>query len=443
MKPLMSIMGNASVTHSAAKRYSAQGAVTAPVRTPDAVALQTSAAFPAFWVRLVLLLSVLGLPALALLNAQGLPASSGTVVLLELLVFCLCLLLQVQRIPPWTLALLLGLLSWLLLNWLLRQSMDIKSARDLLIPVLFISLGRMVADADWADRLLRGLVLLVLVVGLLEAVFPAAYGSLFDTFSFYSRLGSIRESAAMYAGQTLTLNGFRPDGIGRTLLPALLGNHRSSSVFLEPVSLGNFAVIVLAWQLAKDWTGLRRSDWLLLAAALLLIVLADSRFGMLMALALVAMRLLPHSVFVVLTRAYPFLAFAGLLALAWWLPMAGDNLAGRLSVSGLRLLDFDAARLLGLDSPLPDYGDMGFAYALSRFGVLLVLALLALLFLLPAPSQRAERLRGLLVLYVFSSLAISGTSVFALKTAGLMWFLLGTLFADAPAQVRTAKVSGA
>ena len=436
---------NTALPHRAARRYFLQPATIPPTPAlspaPGRQAQALSPAFPAFWVRLVLLLSVLGLPALALLNAHALPVTSGMVVLLELLVFCLCLLLLVQRIPPWTLALLLGLLSWLLLNGLLRQSLDIKSARDLLIPVLFISLGRRVADADWADRLLRGMVLLVLALGLLEAVFPGAYGSLFDPFSFYARLGSIRESAAMYAGQTLTLNGFRPDGIGRTLLPALLGNHRSSSVFLEPVSLGNFAVIVLAWQLAKDWPTLRRTDWLLLAAALLLVVLADSRFGMLMALALVAMRLLPHGVLVVLARAYPFLALAGLLALAAWLPMAGDNLAGRLSASGLRLLEFDAARLLGLDSPLPHYGDMGFAYALSRFGVFLVLGLLAVLFLLPAPSERAERLRSLLVLYVFSSLAISGTSVFALKTAGLMWFLLGTLFAAAPAQVPTPQRS--
>ncbi|MCX8521386.1 MAG: hypothetical protein ORN28_07605, partial [Rhodoferax sp.] len=282
---------NTPLPRGLALRLAGQRATTAPAPAPAAspvpgpAALPARVAFPAFGVRLALLTSVLGLPALAMLNVAGLPVSSGLVVLLELLIFCLCLLLQVQRIPPWTLALLLGLLSALLLNWLLRQSMDIKSARDLLIPVLFVSLGRMVADADWADRWLRGMVLLVLAVGLFEAVFPGAYGRLFDTFSFYSRLGSIHESAAMVAGQTLTLNGFRPEGIGRTLLPALLGHHRTSSLFLEPVSLGNFAVIVLAWQLAKDWAAMRRCDGWMLAAALLLIVLADSRFGMLMALA--------------------------------------------------------------------------------------------------------------------------------------------------------------
>jgi putative polymerase len=49
---------------------------------------------------------------------------------------------------------------------------------------------------------------------------------------------------------------------------------------------------------------------------------------------------------------------------------------------------------------------------------------------MPCTSERAQRFRAMLVLYLFSSLAISGTSVFALKTAGLMWFLLGALTAD-------------
>jgi putative polymerase len=44
---------------------------------------------------------------------------------------------------------------------------------------------------------------------------------------------------------------------------------------------------------------------------------------------------------------------------------------------------------------------------------------------------------ALIVLYFFSSLAISGTSVFALKTAGLMWFLFGALAADTQLEHRS------
>jgi putative polymerase len=392
-----------------------------------------------FWVAAILLLAVCNLPLLAFFNARGLHASSALVGLAEALVFALCLALQMRRLPPWTVALGLGLISWIVLTWLIRQRPDLKSVRDLLIPILFISLGRQLADTAFAERCLRWVTALVLAVAALEVLFTDAYGTLFNTFSFYASLGSIRESAAMFEGQTLTLNGFRPDGIGRTLLPAILGAHRTSSLFLEPVSLGNFAVILLAWNLSLDWKDRAQSTLLLVLAALLLIVLSDSRFGMLMAVLLLGSRLLPLPAFRWLMPAFPILLFGAILGVAWFLPQVSDTVLGRISNSGQSLLAFDAARLMGVDSQVPGYGDMGYAYVLSRFGVLQVLALLLALFLIPCSSERAQRFRGLLVLYFFCSLAISGTSVFALKTAGLMWFLLGAVAADPRLDLRRLK----
>lgn len=403
---------------------------------PPPVAAALPAAYPAAWVAVIVLASVCTLPVLALVNARGVPVSAGMVAMIEALIFALCIGVQLQRVPPWTLALGLCLLSWVVLTWLVRQRPDFKSVRDLLIPLLFISLGRLVADTAFAERLLRAVTVAVVAVALFEALLPDTYGTVFNAFSFYAKLGSIRESAAMFGGQTLTLNGYRPEGIGRTLLPAVLGMHRTSSIFLEPVSLGNFAVILLAWNLSRAWADLGRSAWLMIAAALLLVVLSDSRFGMVMVLVVLGYRLLPDKLAPALALAYPFVLLCALLGLATFYPQVGDNLLGRISASGQALLRFDAARILGLDSPLPGFGDMGYAYVLSRLGAPQVIGLLVALFLIPTPSARARRLRGLIVLYVFSSLAISGTSVFALKTAGLMWFVWGALSADGrlPAQ---------
>jgi putative polymerase len=169
---------------------------------------------------------------------------------------------------------------------------------------------------------------------------------------------------------------------------------------------------------------------LLVLAAGLLIVLGDSRFGLLMALMLLVYRVLPMPAFRWAAPVFPFVVFAAILGVAWFLPQVSDTLLGRISNSGRSLLAFDSARLLGLDGPLPGYGDMGYAYVLSRFGAPLVIGLVFLLFLIPCSSERGQRFRAMVVLYFFSSLAISGTSVFALKTAGLMWFLLGALTAD-------------
>jgi putative polymerase len=205
------------------------------------------------------------------------------------------------------------------------------------------------------------------------------------------------------------------------------------------VSLGNFAVVLLAWNLSRDWKDMAKSTLLLVLAAVLLIVLSDSRFGMLMAVLLLGYRLLPMPVFRWVAPIYPFAMFSAILAVAWFLPQVSDTLLGRISNSGRSLLAFDAARLMGLDGPLPGYGDMGYAYVLSRFGALLVIGLLLVLFLIPCSSERGQRFRAMVVLYFFSSLAISGTSVFALKTAGLMWFLFGALAADPRLDLRRLK----
>ena len=48
----------------------------------------------------------------------------------------------------------------------------------------------------------------------------------------------------------LFISGMRYEG--RTLLP-FLGEHRVSSIFLEPVSVGNFGAICFAWVTLRHW----------------------------------------------------------------------------------------------------------------------------------------------------------------------------------------------
>jgi putative polymerase len=195
---------------------------------------------------------------------------------------------------------------------------------------------------------------------------------------------------------------------------------------MEPVSLGNMGVILLAWGLSKPWDEMRRAPFFLWSAALL-ITLADSRLGLVVSGALLASRMVPLPILRRLMPIVPFLVLACVIGAAMLLPGISDTLAGRVSRSGRALLHFDWTMVLGLRGPLPNFGDMGFAYVLSRFGAPLCLALILAIFTIPMADARGERFRAFITLYIFSNLAISGTSVFALKTAGVMWFLFGVL----------------
>jgi putative polymerase len=82
--------------------------------------------------------------------------------------------------------------------------------------------------------------------------------------------------------------------------------------------------------------------------------------------------------------------------------------------------------MLGVQGFNLPYGDMGYAYLLSRWGVLLCIALWGALWMVKMPDERGVRFRAYAALYISLILTVSGTSFFALKTAGLLWFLVGS-----------------
>ena len=74
------------------------------------------------------------------------------------------------------------------------------------------------------------------------------------------------------------LSGIRPeDQGGRALLP-FFGDHRVSSLFLEPIGLGNFGCLVVFWAIARSKMEHQLRFWSI-AAGIALIILSDGRFN--------------------------------------------------------------------------------------------------------------------------------------------------------------------
>lgn len=197
---------------------------------------------------------------LCALQSVGIHATPGVVAATEFLIYLGCVPLIYRRLSPRIVTALLLVFGLLILLAIARGGLlDIKAMRDLLIPALFLWAGRSWrgSTAD-LDRIVRVIVIVVIAVGLTEALFFDIYTRFINTFTYYIGIGGIAEANAQIAGQTVTLNGLRPEGIGRTLLPQLLGAHRVSSLFLEPVSLGNFAVIIFGLGPGKTGLGVAR-----------------------------------------------------------------------------------------------------------------------------------------------------------------------------------------
>lgn len=385
--------------------------------------------------RLVVLATLLFNLLLAIVNANWMPVGELHVIAAELILVGLAFLLIWNRSEAfYVIAAALG--GWLIFGMVMRMQFDPKVLRDAFIPVLFYLLGRYHGTPEGGDRLVNAAILIVVAGALFEWLFLDTFLRHVDVIGYYVARGSV-EAAQAGDEPGLFISGLRFEG--RTLLP-FLGEHRVSSVFLEPVSLGNFGPIVFAWVLMRD-----RGRPLALAAKtaliLMLLVLGDARFGIYLCALTALVYVVAPVIRPGLVFAAPFVAIVGLLVYAGLnTGVPWDNtVAGRFLLSGQLLTTLDAGQALGFASSDVDFVDSGYATMLSQFGLFGAAGLWAVyVFGAPAQTPDSWRYKLFVCLYLILLLSIS-TSLLTIKTAALLWFLAGASGAgQAPAPTAAA-----
>lgn len=373
-----------------------------------------------------ILLAAVGYQALlCLFNTFGITTSVAVVGLSEALIMLACLPILARRLLPGVIVIALLACAYFCLATLLSGFLNPKTFRDLAIPLCFFWLGCNLGRPELAERALIWIVIMVMALGFFELLLLDTYTQFFDIFGYYVSTGNLAPITDFVRESKLQLNGTRPEGIGRTLLPGLLGSHRVSSVFLEPVSLGNFATIIAAWGLSRD-----KSDWrkgaFFVASAVVLIIMCDSRFALLLLPLMLTVRLLLRGAALNLVMLAPFAALGLVILIGATTTEYGDNFIGRIALCGWSLLEFDPGLLFAVTVP-PYFGDMGYAYLIAGFGLPVCLLVWFGLWLQPMPDERSRRFRAFVALYIALILAVSGTSLFAFKTSALLWCLLGCM----------------
>jgi putative polymerase len=303
---------------------------------------------------------------------------------------------------------------------------DPKGARDVLIVCAFLGLGA-VTGGNFRTLTLTLLVVAagVLAFGLFEALAPQQFAETFNVLQFYIMRGAVDPSVAAYTDTSLFVSSMRDQG--RFLLP-FLPPHRVSSIFLEPVSMGNFGAILVAFALSMDRKHIRVAifaGFMGIAS----IIAADARFAALAALLFTFGRLAPLGWARGLLALAPIAALMMLLTFGTLFSPAGDDLISRLAASGQAIANLEPMAWLGAGQAGASVVDSGYAYAISTFGASLCILLWTAFVLLPEPGAMSARFKLMFGLYACSLLCVSGSSFFALKTAGLAWFMLGGLIA--------------
>jgi hypothetical protein len=206
--------------------------------------------------------------------------------------------------------------------------------------------------------------------------------------------------------------------------------HRTSSLFLEQVSLANFATVLTVFLVAM-WPRLRlpaRIFYPLLIAGIL--VTNNSRTALAIALAaplvyLIAPKL-PRMANLCLM---PLILVGALIVSLTAPPSTNDDLVGRLSLTVRTLYELDLPALLGAKAlEASDFLDSGYTFVIYASSAIGLIVLWLFYSLVPAGRSAALQRAGLMTaLYLFINLTVSGTSIFSIKTAALLWFLIGFL----------------
>jgi putative polymerase len=317
------------------------------------------------------------------------------------------------------------------------KTIDVKIIRDLAIPIAFFMLGTRTRNLKAVDTIVAIVLGTVLVVAAFEYFWLETFVRVFNVAHYYIARGTI-EAHQIFQNSDLFVSGIRPAGAqgGRNLLP-FIGDHRVSSLFLEPVSMGNFGVIVFMWGVVRSRFDNKLHLGIMLGA-LAAVVAADSRFGAYLCALTILIVFLPPTwttlgALVLPAVALAVLALVPLVVTGSYDPQnryIDNGFVGRFVLSADIIGNFDVWTWLGLKAPSMQVFDSGYAYIISRIGIVGLAIFWLVLFSVPSPSRQFGTFRNLAAIYFGTILCVSN-SPFTIKTGALLWFLVGALATSA------------
>jgi putative polymerase len=369
---------------------------------------------------------------LAIVNAHVVALSQLHVSLIEvaingLAIAVIALNLRASMLP-WAILLAMSLMLHLALA-VANQAFNPKFIRDAIEIPVFIALGMVYARGN-VVRLLLYIQCIVLLVLFFELLFPDAYSRIFDILSYYINTRNFSLRDFWNQDSSLFVSATRPD---ERFLLGFLNIHRASSIFLEPVSLGNYAIVVTAFTLAfwREMTATKKVFFTI--TTLIMIVGSDGRLAAITCTALV----LGSFIFPLLPRFSNVFYLPGALLLCvtvvvgFGLRAVGDDFSGRLAGSINFLTSLNGPALLGSHPEQSAFAvDSGISYFIITQSVFAPAVIWLFVCLIPRYQDRRSTIFvHSICIYIAVNLLVS-YSLFSIKTAALMWFIYGYLLPE-------------
>ncbi|CTQ54714.1 hypothetical protein LP7551_03249 [Roseibium album] len=205
-------------------------------------------------------------------------------------------------------------------------------------------------------------------------------------------------------------------------------NHRSSSLFLEQVSLANFCGVMMVYLVTLWGRFSAFQKWFCLFTIILILVTNDTRtmllFGM---VSIVGYFVFPYLPRVFCLLYLPIFLFLGFLIYLIKPNAVGDNIPGRVVLTMEMFTEMDLLAQLGFAADLAaDLGDSGYIYVIVIGTVFSFLLIWLFVSCYPAyETAEQRRFAHALCIFIFMNMMIGGTAIFSIKIASLLWLLAG------------------
>ncbi len=309
----------------------------------------------------------------------------------------------------------------------------IDQFRNILIIFAFAGIGSWASERT-VKLIFRIACFMVLLFLICEVVSTPFYVSLFHPGEYFENTRGIKQASFNSTGLFANALGFQ----GRFSFGLI--DHRSSSIFLEQVSLANFCGVIVIY-LLSFWPKLGKSEKMLFISTVLLILLTnDTRTMLIFSCVCVA----GYFLFPKIPKAFNLILMPLIILIGFFVHVmkpdeVGDNFTGRIGVTITKMLELDVPSMLGLSiSRIGEFADSGYVYLIYSSTIFGLIVFWLFVCLYPAGTTPAQR-RGAhsLSLFIFLNMMIGGTAIFSIKIAGLLWLLVGYMrVSDNPRDVR-------
>ena len=303
-----------------------------------------------------------------------------------------------------------------------HQSLFIDMLRNWMIICLFFTIGTRMSlhSLRLCFQISAYLVFSVLFI---EIFALNIFGLLFNPASFFANTRGVELFSLDESGLFRNALGYE----GRFTFGVFSGP-RTSSLFLEQVSLANFASVLSLFAMCF-WVELNNKEKVGYVSLVMLIILSNnSRTSSILAILLS----LGFWIFPRLPRyghafVMPAVLILGILVFNSSTGEIGDDFIGRINITMNKLYDMDVKTLFVGDlTQLVRSYDSGVAYIIygsTIFGTFLFWNFI----LCVNPRRNSRHLRAAygLVLFMAFNLMIGGTAVFSMKIATLLWAAIG------------------